>query len=910
MEFVIKRKIVYMSMAYILGIMFYRYVLQYRVCKHIILWLIVGGMLILSFVFIVYFNLDKYKMINIKYKETDKEWERIILIKLGLISIILYILFSLGLYKTMNFSQQLELKKINQKHNYVIEGIVENVESKENSDAITLKPAAVYDVDENSISYDYKILLYSKKDNELKIGDYICTNIELSNFENATNLGQFDEKEYYNHLKGYNAKGFINDVYDASDLDMYCQKISKMYHIDCKKIINNIRKDNWIKIKYINIKRILYDVKDNIKNHIASLYKEDDASILDALLIGDKSLLNDNIKENFQDSGVIHILSISGMHVALIYAMISILIKRLDISLQFKLFIAMILIIIYAIMTGMSISTNRAMLMFIIMQLARMVGRSYDVISALALSAFIILFYNPYELFGAGFLLSFLAVFGIAFIYKIIEQELGVIKEYLYRKVHITDKIKLKVNKKNGDIVEENFFLDYRDLLRKLVKYIKTSMIISFSINIMILPVILNFYYEFTWISFITNMFVTMILPILFYLAIISIVLTYIWGMGGIAEFVSGSVKFLSLGLQYICELNSNVPAKTISTGKPDFWKIILYYTLISIVIYLKLRANDNILKENAKSLLGKRVDKLSKSLTVNINIEDKWLEFGVKKSKILLYIITILAIVILFLPPIRHSDIITFIDVGQGDCILIQTKEGKNIMVDCGSTQVNDVAKYRVVPYLKYRAITKLDYVFCSHMDKDHVSGIEQMIEMPNEIHIDNIMLSDVCKDEEETKKLCYNALNNGISVSYIKEGDYIKGKNFTIECIEPDSSTKNASKNANSQVLLYQHNDFTMLLTGDVEGEGENHLIDKLKNMKLKNESLKIDILKVAHHGSKNSTKKELLEIIKPRYAIISAGKDNRYGHPHKETLERLEKEDSTIISTIENGAIVVFG
>lgn len=249
----------------------------------------------------------------------------------------------------------------------------------------------------------------------------------------------------------------------------------------------------------------------------------------------------------------------------------------------------------------------------------------------------------------------------------------------------------------------------------------------------------------------------------------------------------------------------------------------------------------------------------------------------------------------------------ITVLDVGQGDGIHIRNSSF-NCLIDGGSSDISSVGTYRLEPYFLSQGLNALDYVFVTHGDDDHISGVKEMLE--NQmfgVRIRNLVMPPIEYHDEKLAALARTAMNNGTRVVAIEPGDRIKsGKTGEMEemiltCIGPESGLRTEPGNETSLVLDLTFGEFDMLLTGDVEGSGEESLIRS-------NLLRDYEVLKVAHHGSKNSGTEKFLQITEPEFAIISAGVDNRYGHPHKETLQRLDAAGCTVSSTQDNGAVII--
>ena len=259
-----------------------------------------------------------------------------------------------------------------------------------------------------------------------------------------------------------------------------------------------------------------------------------------------------------------------------------------------------------------------------------------------------------------------------------------------------------------------------------------------------------------------------------------------------------------------------------------------------------------------------------------------------------------LLGVILLLAGYPAHNLQITFLDVGQGDGICMELPDGSVYLMDGGSSDVSKVGNYRLVPFLKAKGIRKIDAVFLSHGDADHINGIAELLE-EKQMSIDCICLPAGAEQEEfvEIRDL---ARARNISVRTIQAGDFWENNGAKFWCLNPADVT--ASGNAASMVLYMEYQDFSMLLTGDLEGGGEKSVAALLRS----NAITGISVLKVAHHGSKNSTKEEFLRQCSPAVAVISCGEHNTYGHPHKETLERLNDMGTAVYRTDCSGAVQI--
>jgi competence protein ComEC len=257
----------------------------------------------------------------------------------------------------------------------------------------------------------------------------------------------------------------------------------------------------------------------------------------------------------------------------------------------------------------------------------------------------------------------------------------------------------------------------------------------------------------------------------------------------------------------------------------------------------------------------------------------------------------------------------VTFLDVGQGDAIFVATPDRHYYLFDGGSSSVAGVGNYRVLPYLKAQGISRIDGWFISHPDSDHYLAFVELAERMGRggVKIKTLIMPDIAAESrgEEYLMLCDLAAAAGIEVAFIGRGQGIalgnKGKDdeVRLQCLSPPSGSSwpPANANAYSEVLLLEYRAFSLLLAGDVEGEGERELKSYIKDSGAARD---VTVLKVAHHGSRHSTDADFLELAEPDYAVISAGYGNSYGHPHRDLLGRLADVGAEIFITYESGAV----
>lgn len=562
-----------------------------------------------------------------------------------------------------------------------------------------------------------------------------------------------------------------------------------------------------------------YRLLANARSRLAAVYgellNETDAGIIRAMVLGEKNDLDREIKGLYQKNGIAHILAISGLHVSCVGLSLYRLLRKCGASDRLSVSVTIAAILCYGAMTGFSVSTIRAVVMMILFLVSRLIGKTYDMLSGACFAALIILIREPLQLFQCGFLLSFGAIFGIGTILPVLE----------------------KLAPEWG----------WHNLFK--------SFLMSFSIQIVTLPIILFYYFEFPLYGVFLNL---IILP----LASIVLILSILGGIAGcvflpLGGYLAGGVHYILLFYEWICNAFLKLPGSSQITGKPQLWQIVLFYLFVLTFLF-RNRGRKSILLLLAGAFL------------LFLRLPDRTLR-------------------------------ITVLDVGQGEAIVLQMPDGTAGMIDGGSTDTGQVGHYRIIPFLKANGIKRLTSLFITHGDEDHVNGIIELIEEAA-IPVGNLFLPGGVEIDEAYQKLIDLCIKNRIKITFMTKGDRLSAGNVNLTCLHPYEGFYSDSRNDHSLVLKLSMNRFAMLLTGDLTADGER-VLDQING-----QSAGFDVLKIAHHGSGSSTTDAFLERVLPEVSIISCGRGNRYGHPHPELLKRIQGAGSLIHITMDCGAITV--
>lgn len=626
------------------------------------------------------------------------------------------------------------------------------------------------------------------------------------------------------------------------------------------------------------VREWLYNLRLRLEERLYRSLPENRAGILCALLLGDKGGLEERVEDLYRQSGILHILSISSLHITILGMSFYQILRRLRVPAGPAALAGSILLLLYGGLTGFGVSACRAIGMYLIRMLGEVLGRTYDMLTALAVMGALMVWQNPYYLHHSGFLLSYTSVLGV-----------GVLSPALSERKHRGS----AGNGSGGDV--RQFPGSIREKLRQ-------SAFASLSVVLTTLPVQLWYYYEVPVYSVFMNLLVLPLVKPLMFTGFLAMLFPGLVLPGAAAD---GILKWY----EWLCELCGSLPFHTWNPGCPQLWQIGVYYLLLGAVVIIGKKLREFI---QSREEQGTVTGDGSRRRTFTVGLQYLRLTETTVMCTVLVYSVFLLGL----RPPAENR--VTILDVGQGDCILLQTQSGENYLFDCGSTSRTGVGEYVLLPFLKYNGIQKLDAVLVSHPDRDHVSGILELFEMGREngIEVRQLILPDLGKaDAEQMEEFVAAARTAGFDratdIRYIAAGDTWECDSARFICLNPEADRYYSDVNAGSQCFYVEFidrkdgkNAGTLLLTGDVEGEGEITLLEQLKKWGIG----QVDVLKVAHHGSRGATSEELLEQIIPRLSVISCGRKNIYGHPHPELMDRLELAGSEILQTRERGAVTI--
>ena len=409
----------------------------------------------------------------------------------------------------------------------------------------------------------------------------------------------------------------------------------------------------------------------------------------------------------------------------------------------------------------------------------------------------------------------------------------------------------------------------------KIKAFLVQSFLVSSIVSIYTLPIILHYFYSFSPYSIFLNMLVIPLMSFIIYFAVLTLLFAKI--IIPLSMLFAKLSSFILEVYLFLIRIFEKFPAYNLLMGRASIWQLILYYVIISLCFFVLIYAKDC----NKYKVAGK--------------CPAKYIKIGMY--------LTCCFLSVFILQKVRPKDsIIKFIDVGQGDGIYISTG-GKRILIDAGSTSNKKAGEYVLQPFLQSQRIGELDYVFLTHADVDHTNALVYLIK-ENIVKVKTIYLPILALNDESYDYIIEPARQKGININYITKGDIIYiDKNISFTCISPSKENNTDDSNEKSIMLIYKENNFRAVFTGDAGKWSEELLLkDKAVVNMLRNATL----LKVGHHGSFTASSEEFINCVLPKYAILSYAKNNRYKHPHRETVYRLEKHNIKTYHTAISGQI----
>lgn len=573
-----------------------------------------------------------------------------------------------------------------------------------------------------------------------------------------------------------------------------------------------------------NLLLLLRQLRERELKKIEAKYPKLAGAFTEALVFGDQGELPDKTYEKFKKLGIVHILALSGMQAGLVASFLFYCFIRWGMKRSSAYAAVACLLPLYAVLTGFTPSIVRACAMGSLFMFSQCFGLNLSAYTSITVVFLGFLLLDPYQVFQAGFQLTFLLAYGL------------LLSATIIRKASISK--------------------------------IYSLLVITGICQMVSLPITIYHFYEIPILGFISNLiYVPLFSFLLFPATFLVYLLTSI-------DFLStaglSALNVIFSALEWSTELLVRIPFSALNFGKPS---ILISILLCACIIRFFI-------------------------LWENMNRKRIFITFAV-----FLFILMVQYHHGYF----SNKGEITFLDVGQGDstCIILPHNMGTYIMDSGGAPNFGkeswaqpadeyDPGKDIIVPYLKSKGIRKIDKLILTHADQDHIGGAQALVQS---FKIGEVLIPFKQRKSFLDTDIIKEAVKKNIPIKEVSSGFGWEMEEYSFTVVSPLREVE--EKNDSSIVLKGRIGKLDWLITGDLGMEGEQELINQ-------NSNLHADILKIGHHGSRHSSSGAFLDYVKPDIAIISAGKNNRYGHPHPEVIEYLRQRDISIFRTDKQGSI----
>lgn len=656
-----------------------------------------------------------------------------------------------------------------------------------------------------------------------------------------------------------------------------------------------------------NIAAVVYEWRGLLQREIDARFSNETAAVLTAALLGNRYNLSIATAERFREGGTFHILVISGAHISFLGALVLWLARRMTKRRWLQLTASASVVWLYTLAVGADISVVRAALMFSFVASGHLLFRIASPLNSLGAAALGLLVWSPKDLFDPSLQLTFLSVLAIVGIaWPILKNVadigswrpsgrtpyppecarwLKAFGEALHWSEREFQREQAKLNHGYRLLKTPAAGWLERHHLQRLLQYLWAAIVISASVQLLLLPLQIVYFHRLSVSSLILNLVVGILLAILAAVALTAILLAQMSGSVAAPLFVLANRidwlmlhsvdPFTHLGIASIRIPEYSGPLRPI---------YILYY--VPLVLFLVLLAR---WKPVGRGRTSGQEQRLRTIVTIQVLMFAVlvWHPFSAKSTGGKLRV--------------------DFLDVGQGDSALLTMPDGATLLVDGGGRpqflkssserRGRSVGERVVSECLWYQGRNSVDYVLATHADADHIDGLNDVV---RNFKVRSALVGRTPANDERFVEFSQTLELHRTPIQTVQAGDVLKLGAVEIDVVWPPASASGApSRNNDSVVLRLQFGERTILLTGDIEKATE-HLLNNVE--------LRADIVKVPHHGSRTSSTDGFVSRVRPRLAIISVGQASMFGHPHAEVVERWKGIGAEVLTTGRSGMITV--
>jgi competence protein ComEC len=619
-------------------------------------------------------------------------------------------------------------------------------------------------------------------------------------------------------------------------------------------------------------------------------------AVLRAMLLGDRSFVERSESTDFQKTGVFHLLVVAGLHVGALAVFLLWIGRALKLTPLWTALTTLLLLFAYVAVVEQRPPVLRAALMTAIVVIGGLFFRRLDLMNSAAIAALILLVAKPLAVRDSSFQLTFLAIGCIAglavpWLEKTVQPHVVALRgwrDVTRDAAHepraaqfridlragarwISSKVPARLGNLTGHALARGIDVSLR---------VWELLVITLALQIGMLPLMARDFHRVTLSAPLVNLVAVPLTGIVVPLGFLTLGCGLIFSALG--RILAVPLTWVTMLLLHVVEWFARFPRWSYRIPGPPVWLIVVF--LVAGVF-----------------------------LAVTARISKSWREWASRCAVGVLALSALTIAIFPFAPRWSAGKLeLTVLDVGQGDSLFLVSPHGRTLLIDgggafggfAGHEERNgiDPGEEAVSPYLWSRGFQKLDVVALTHAHQDHIGGLSAILE---NFRVGTLWIG---REVESAALVNLEKMAREKKITIVHE---IRGNAFSWDGVEtqflwPEIGPEEvgpAPKNNDSLVLRLKFGELGMMLPGDAEKQAESSIVAENNDAELS-----ADVLKVGHHGSKNSTMPRFLEAVHPRVAVISAGEDNPYGHPHPELLERLEAARVRILRTDRDGAVHV--
>ncbi len=667
----------------------------------------------------------------------------------------------------------------------------------------------------------------------------------------------------------------------------------------------------------------IYQWREQLQYEFDTRFSAETAGVLEAALLGNRYNISRDAAERFRAGGTFHVLVISGLQIAFIGGLVILVTRGLTKRKLLQFVIAAAFMWAYTIAVGADASVARAALMFTLVVFAPVVWRRTNSLNVIGASALALLVWQPENLFDPSFQLTFLSVLAIVLLAVPVMQRMQRVGSWRPTRDTpyppaapgwfrvLSESLFWSEREWRAEIAASN--ISYRLFktpiaarlerwhAQRLCRFAFAAVVVSASVQIGLLPLMVIYFHRLSIASLALNIFVGVLMAALAFVALAALVVSHLslWLAAPLivlAEKINWMMIHLVDPFTHFSVASIRLPHYAGWSGAV----YVLFYLLLGFLVLALVRW-----------------DPLRHVFITGTNrgmVSARKLRIAGAAFVVLLSVIVLHPLSAARPDGKLHVD---FLDVGQGDSALVTMPDGTTLLVDGGGRpninqsnaddadpvferDTRSIGEGVVSQYLWSRGMDRVDYVLATHADADHIDGLNDVV---RNFRVRSAMVARTPADDAEYVRFAATMKETGVPVDKIGAGDVLRFGDVTAQVLWPPPSRDESapSRNNDSVVLLIRYRDKSLLLTGDIEKQGEAAVLRE-------GIGLRSDLVKVAHHGSKTSSIEAFVAAAHPSLAIISVGRTSMFGHPNKDVVERWRASGAEVMTTGQRGTISV--